>query len=150
MKKTANIFFQHSCNYTRAGIKSILTESNTATTINFIAEQKQLPHDLSWLKNQQNIDVFIFELQGMDNDASERLSFIINTLATFSPKTKVVIMTQLNNLGTLKDSLLQFNNVYAVLEQTSTLQQMRQCLTKILTLPNNVQPDTVESSPVVM
>ncbi|PVZ84280.1 hypothetical protein C9426_23575 [Serratia sp. S1B] len=146
MKKRKNIFLQHSCNYTRAGIKSILTESNTDSTIDFVAEQKQLPHDLSWLKHQQNIDIFIFELPSTDNDTNERLSFIINTLATFSPKTKVVIMTQLNNLGTLKDSLLQFNNVYAVLEQTNTLQEMRLCLTDILTLPNRFQPDTVQSS----
>ncbi|KEY58583.1 hypothetical protein [Serratia sp. DD3] len=150
MKKITNVFLQHSCSYTREGIKSILAELNSISSINVVAEQKQLSHDLSWLKPEQDIDVFILELQSTGNNASERLSFIMNILPSLSPKVKVVIMTQLNNQGTLKDSLLQFNNVYAVLEQPRTLQQMRQCLTKILTLPNNVQPDTVQSSPIVM
>lgn len=150
MKKAANILLQHSCCYTREGIKSILTELNSISPINITAEQKQLTPDLSCLSPKQNIDVFILELQSYDNKERERLCFILNTLSKSFPKAKVVIMTPLNNLETLKDTLLQFNNVYAVLEQTSALQEMRLCLTDIIVLPNNVPPYTVQSSHVGM
>lgn len=146
MENGTNIFLRHTCSYTREGIKSLLAEFGGIPPINIIAEEKQLQPSLCRLVYNQKVDVFILGLQSNINNASELLNFLIKTLPSFFPKAKVIIMTQLNSLGKLKGYLLGLNNVSAVLDNGITLQEMRLCLTEILTLPKNVQPRPFQSS----
>ncbi|WP_337264096.1 MULTISPECIES: helix-turn-helix domain-containing protein [unclassified Serratia (in: enterobacteria)] len=146
MENTSNIFLQHTCNYTREGIKSLLSELESITPINLVADQGRLQPNIKWLMNNQNIDVFIFELQSHGNNLCEILSFIIKTLPVFYPEAKVVIMTQLNKLGRLKDYLSQLNNICAVLDNGITLQEMQLYLTQIIMLAKDCQSYPVQSS----
>ncbi|MFN3071822.1 LuxR C-terminal-related transcriptional regulator [Serratia sp. J2] len=145
MRERTNIFLQHTCSYTREGIKSLLAELEDITPTNLIAEEKKLQPSLNRLMHKPDADIFILGLQSNGNNASEILSFIIKTVASFFPKARVIIMTELNSLGKLKDYLLGLNNVYAVLDNGITLKEMHLRLTEILTLPKSVQPCPFQS-----
>ncbi|MFC0226159.1 helix-turn-helix domain-containing protein [Serratia aquatilis] len=142
MSNRVNIFLQHTCGYTREGLKSLLLELSEEFPINIVAEDKQLQSNVSQLMLKPGVDFFILGLQSDGNNASEILSFIIKTVPSSFPDAKVIIMTQLNSMGGLKDYILGLNNVYAIIDNGSTLKEMRNHLIGVLNFSVDLSPRT--------
>lgn len=132
MGKRTSFFLQHTCNYALEGVKSVLATLGSEYLIDVVAETKLLPFNSSVLIIDIDVDFFILCLENNANAEIEMLSFIVETLSSHFPKAKIIFLTELNNIGKLKDYLLGVNSVCAILDDAITLVDMRLRLTEIL------------------
>lgn len=133
-KTKKKVFLQHSCNYTREGIKFLLASPEGTPVV--VYEMKQLQINLGNLSGtiDADIDVFIFELQNYSCTATDLLYFIAKTMPLSFPKSKVIIMTELNSVGRFKDYILGFNNYSIILDNATKLDEMQLHLSEIIGL----------------
>lgn len=140
MGKTLNIALQHSCMFTREGIKSLLADLGSGYPVNIVTEAGYLEINTYRILKTTGIDIFILGMQSAENNPSKILSFIIEWLPVFFPEAKVVIMTPVRSLGWLKDYLLGLSNVYSVLDSAASLQELRAQLKDILLFRQDAMP----------
>lgn len=140
-----NVFLQHTCGYTREGIKSLLVDLDVEFPVSIVAEEKQFQSGFSRYMFNPGVDFFIIGLQSDGNNASEILSFIIKTVPLSFPNAKIIIMTQLNSMGRLKDYILGLNNVYAIIDNGITLKEMRNHLKSVLNYSVDFPPCNFKS-----
>ncbi|PVZ81042.1 hypothetical protein C9426_32095 [Serratia sp. S1B] len=125
MNQPLNIFLQHTCVYTRSGLRLLLDELNHHDlTINLI-EAGGLNISTSQELQHLNVDVFILELQVNSRNFSDMLRFMLEWLPRYAPQAKVIVMAPKNSIGRLTEYLLGLNNVCAVLDNGSPLEVLR-------------------------
>lgn len=145
MSNRVRVFLQHTCSYTREGIRSLLVDMDEEFPVNIVAEEKKLPSVFPRFMFNPRVDFFILGLQSDGNNASEILSFIIKTVPASFPDAKVIIITHLKSMGSLNDYILGLNNVYATIDNGATLKEMRNHLRNVLNFSVDLPPRTFKS-----
>lgn len=121
-----NVFIQHSCMYTREGIK--LTLANLTCNnldIKVIAAKSCLDSNAYRSLYNKNVDVFILGLQDTGDSHGAILNFILEWLPLRYPEAKVVVITQTRSIGQLKNYLLGLDNVAAVLDDSIEISELQ-------------------------
>ncbi|PVZ84695.1 hypothetical protein C9426_22130 [Serratia sp. S1B] len=144
-----NIFIQHTCMYTREGIKSILSSlSCDDVDISVIAEKKHLEiSDYLSLPNT-DVDVFILGLQNTYDSYGNTLDFIIKWLPLHYPQAHVIIMAQTLIIGQLKDYLSGLDNVAAVLDNAIPINELSRHLQNVIFNSPDIKPKSKPTTPL--
>lgn len=146
MNQPLNIFLQHTCVYTRSGLRLLLDElSQYDLTINII-EAGDLNISTSQELQRLAVDVFILELQVNSKNFSDMLRFMIEWLPRYAPQAKIIVVAEKDSMGQLTQYLSGLKSVCAVLDKSSPLEVLRLKLKTTLQLQ---QPIPICTFPAV-
>ncbi|MFC0226136.1 helix-turn-helix transcriptional regulator [Serratia aquatilis] len=136
-------FIQHSCMYTREGIKLTLANLiDNNIDVKVVADESYLETKAFRLLYNKSVDVFILGLQGTGDSHGSILDFILQWLPMHYPEAKVVVMTQTRSIGQLKNYLLGLENVAAVLDDSIEISELQTHLQHIMM--NSPQVGTIK------
>ncbi|PVZ83066.1 hypothetical protein C9426_27880 [Serratia sp. S1B] len=133
MNVSSKIFIQHTCMYTRNGIKLLLDKLKdngldiniSANVANFNATDLQ-----AFDKNDEAI--FILGLPTNNDDYTDFFYFIHEWLPMYSPCYKVVVIANDQSTVQLKEHLLSLHHVVAVLDQAMKLPELQLYLKNLI------------------
>ncbi|MCK8564506.1 helix-turn-helix transcriptional regulator [Yersinia ruckeri] len=132
MKSKKIIYIHHACVYTREGINFILKELSGDLNVKLISNAGYVQANTIHDSKKEDVDFFILGLE-WGNNYGETFDFFIQWLPLYYPQAKIIVMTQCDSIGMLKNYLLGLGNVSAVLDSKIEIQELRQSLQAILT-----------------
>lgn len=130
MDNNISLHIISACKYTREGMRCLMHKSCFDMGFNSAIRFYEFGIDTANING--GVNVFVLNLQGYNSIQDDVLEFLMERLPRDCPDARIVIMIDIHTIGKLKNYFLVLGNVYAVLDNSISLQDFQAHLHNVI------------------